>query len=179
MWCLCGVGSNIEPEKNVPLALADLVGQFDALWLSPVLRTRPIGIETQSPFLNALVVFTCDLSPRRLKRRLNCLEESLGRDRSDPSSAVKDRTIDVDILAFSVDGHFDDQKVTEPYFRVLLNGGSKLSASVTIDLKGHALGKAPATIHRYLGTSDEFVVDQGEQLNHHALEATLPRQKRL
>lgn len=179
MWYLCGLGSNIEPEKNVPMALADLLRDSGSLWLSPVLRTQPEGIDTPNLFLNALVVFASELNPDQLKLRLNRLEESLGRDRSDPLSAEKDRTMDVDILAYTPDERFDEQNFSEPYFRALFNGDSEPSARVTIDLHGHSLGQAPATIHRYLGTRDEIIVDQGQQLNYHALEATFPRQQGL
>ncbi len=179
MWYLCGLGSNIEPEKNVALALAELLNRFGTLWLSPVLRTQPSGIETPNLFLNTLVAFTSELDPDQLKSQLNRLEESLGRDRSDPLSAEKDRPMDVDILACSADGRFADQTFSEPYFRALFEGDSDLSARVTIDLHGHSLGKAPATIHRNLGAGDEIIVDQGQQLNHHAVESTFPGQQGL
>lgn len=178
MWYLCGLGSNIEPEKNLPRALVDLLGQFGALWLSPVLRTQPSGIDTPNTFLNALVVFRSELGPERLKTQLNLLEEALGRDRSDPLSALKDRPMDVDILEHVHDGHFDGQGLNEPYFRALFDGKSEASARVTINLGCHALGQVPATVHRDPGPGHVIVVDQGQQLNHHALEPAFTRQQR-
>ena len=176
MWYLCGIGSNIEPEKNVPLALADLLHNYGPLWLSPVLRTQPSGIDTPNLFLNALVVFSSDLFPAQLKNQLNRLEQTLGRDKSDPESAFKDRTMDVDILEYTTGSRFDGRELSEPYFIALFNGDSEPSSRVAIDLHGHSLGKAPATIHRYLGTGDEIIVYQGQQLNYHALESTFTGQ---
>lgn len=176
MWYLCGIGSNIEPERNVPLVLADLLYNYGPLWLSPVLRTQPSGIDTPNLFLNALVVFSSELSPAQLKHQLNRLEEALGRDRSDPQSAFKDRAMDVDILEFTESDGFHGQGLSEPYFLALFNGDSEPSSRIAIDLHGHSLGKAPATIHRYLGTGDEIIVYQGQQLNHHTLETTFAGQ---
>lgn len=172
MWYLCGLGSNIEPKENLAKAVNRLLEAHGTVWLSPVMHTQPSGIATKRSFLNALVVFFSPLSPRQLKSALNALEESQGRDRSDPMSSLKDRPIDVDILEHSRDGQFTGAAIEEPYYRELFSGGGE-SARVTVHVMGHALGQAPTTIHRDLGTGDVVVIQKGQDLRHHAVKAPL------
>ena len=60
--------------------------------------TQPVDMKTNHPFLNALFTLDTELTAEQLKRQFNQIEETLGRDRSDPMSSVKDRPIDIDIL---------------------------------------------------------------------------------
>lgn len=172
-WYLCGLGSNIQPEVNLPQAVARLAGRFGPVWLSAVIRTRPEGMSTPNPFLNALAVFASDLSPEQLKFELNALEESMGRDRSDPLSSRKDRPIDVDILEVRPERAFTGESIEEAYYRSLFMG-ERTMAVVKLQLEGQCLGQSPATIYRNQGSGHEIVVEQGEQLNHHAVKASLP-----
>lgn len=166
MWYLCGLGSNIAPEENLPHAVAELLERFGRLWLSSVIRTTPEGIDTPNAFLNALVVFKSEQTPEQLKATLNGLEEDLGRDRSDPQRSVKDRTIDIDILCCdATDLQFRQCEVTEPYFKDLMSGREDPSLRVAVRLEGCSLGQAPATINRDLGAGHKIVVNQSQQLN--------------
>jgi|AntRauTorckE6833_2_1112554.scaffolds.fasta_scaffold52738_2 2-amino-4-hydroxy-6-hydroxymethyldihydropteridine diphosphokinase len=174
MWYLCGLGSNIEPQKNLAETVVRLLHAHGSVWLSPVVHTQPKGIETERSFLNALVVVFSLLPPGQLKNEMNALEESLGRDRSDPMSSLKDRPIDIDILEYSATGMFTGSAIEEPYYQELFSGVTEnVSARVAIRVMGHALGKAPATIHRDLGTGDVVIVEEGQNLHHHAVKATL------
>lgn len=175
MWYLCGLGSNIRPEENLPLAVARLAQRYGPVWLSPVVRTRPHGIETPNAFLNALAVFACELTPRGLKQELNALEESMGRDRSDPLSSRKDRQIDVDILEAASSCSFTGGPIEESYFRELFSGEIPATA-VSLTLNGQPLGQAPATVYRNQGPGHEIIVEQGQQLDHYAAEAAFPRE---
>lgn len=172
MWYLCGLGSNISPEQNLPRAVARLAQLFGPVSLSPVVRTAPQGMDSDNSFLNALAVFRSDLPPDQVKQHLNALEESLGRDRSDPFSGVRDRPIDVDILETRSSPAFTGCDITENYYRQLLAGepvvGERLS------LRGQALGEASATVHRNQGAGHEVIVQQGDDLLNHAVKAALP-----
>jgi len=173
MWYLCGLGSNISPEQNLPRALARLARLFGQVSLSPVVRTAPQGMDSDNSFLNALAVFQSDLPPDQVKQQLNALEESLGRDRSDPFSGVRDRPIDVDILETRTSPAFTGSSITESYYRLLLAGDRK--AGEQLMLQGQALGETPATIHWNQGAGHELVIQQGDDLLDHAVKTALPR----
>ena len=172
MWYLCGLGSNIDPEKNLPRAVVRLAQGFGPVSLSPVIRTAPQGMDSDNSFLNALAVFYSDLLPDQVKQHLNELEEALGRDRSDPFSGVRDRPIDVDILETCGSPAFTGCDITEGYYRQLLAG--EPVAGERLSYRGQFLGEAPATIDWYQGASHELVVQQGESLLDHAIKAALP-----
>ncbi|TBW54880.1 2-amino-4-hydroxy-6-hydroxymethyldihydropteridine diphosphokinase [Marinobacter halodurans] len=176
MWYLCGLGSNICPEQNLPRALDILVQKTGCLRISPVVATRPEGIDSDRGFLNALVVLQSPLSERELKAWFNGVEETLGRDRSDPASSLKDRTIDIDILEARADHPPDGRSVQEPYFRALLADQVAPHDCRTLHLGEWTLGQATATIYWDHRTGHEIVVDQGQRLLDDTLEAAFPRQ---
>lgn len=157
MWYLCGLGSNIEPEKNISKALTHLLSKLSWIWVSEIIRTAPVGIQTEHYFLNALVAFWSPEDSQALKERLNKIEKDLGRDRNDPDRSRKDHTIDIDILEHTNRPWFKGQTISEDYFRNLFEGRPDLHETpVLIQFNGHSLGKVPATIHR---TSDtEYVI---------------------
>lgn len=95
---LCSLGSNIEPELNFQLVRPQLE-QLGQLYYSEVIYTKPVDINTQHDFLNGLFVIFSALDAVQLKQRFNEIEIALGRDRSDPDCSVKDRPMDIDILA--------------------------------------------------------------------------------
>lgn len=172
MWYLCGLGSNIAPEYNLPLAIARLARLFGPVSLSPVIRTAPQGMDSDNSFLNALVVFQCSLSADRVKQCLNELEEGLGRDRSDPLSGVRDRPIDVDILEARSNPEFSGEAVTEGYYRKLL-AGERVEGE-RLELDGYPLGQSPATVNWDQGAGNKVVVQQGDNLLHDAVKTALP-----
>lgn len=172
MWYLCGMGSNIAPEENLPRAVARLSSLFGKVSLSVVIRTSPEGMVSANPFLNALAIFESQEPPGRVKGQLNELEESLGRDRSDPLSSVRDRPIDVDILETASMPRFNGADIGEAYFRQLLRGDAV--AGVALLLDGQPLGQAPATVYRNQGAGHEVIVLQGQNLLDHAIKSPLP-----
>lgn len=98
MKYLCSLGSNIEPELHFSRAKHYLAKLSDELEFSRDIVTQPVDMKTNHPFLNALFTLDTELTAEQLKRQFNQIEETLGRDRSDPMSSVKDRPIDIDIL---------------------------------------------------------------------------------
>jgi 2-amino-4-hydroxy-6-hydroxymethyldihydropteridine diphosphokinase len=93
------LGSNIEPEKNLPRAVRRLAGRFRVQAVSRVYRTAPLGLTAQADFLNAAALIETDLSPLALKYDvLRPIEASLGRIRGADKNAP--RTIDLDIALY-------------------------------------------------------------------------------
>ena len=159
MWYLCGLGSNLSPEVNLGQAITLLVGTTGWIWVSRVLRSDPVGMESENSFLNALVVFWSALDPDRLKIRLNGMEEKLGRDRDDPRRKLKDHAIDIDILEFALFPRFEGRTISEPYFRKLFEDDyAPDDELVSLVLGGHEFGKEPTVIFNASGEGGGFVV---------------------
>jgi 2-amino-4-hydroxy-6-hydroxymethyldihydropteridine diphosphokinase len=92
-----GLGSNIEPEKHLRAAIAELRAQFGALIVSPVYRSAAVGFEGPE-FLNLAVGLDTELEAIALDAWLHALEDRHGRRRDQPRYAS--RTLDVDIVLF-------------------------------------------------------------------------------
>lgn len=94
-----GIGSNIEPEKNIPKALNLLRDCLVVLAESSFVMTEPVGPAGQPNFVNGLVLIHTDDDIERLKRRLRDIEFSLGRRRS--GNAYDPREVDLDIMIWN------------------------------------------------------------------------------
>jgi 2-amino-4-hydroxy-6-hydroxymethyldihydropteridine diphosphokinase len=94
-----GLGSNIEPEKYLPLAVAALAAQTDLLALSSAWKSPAIGTTGPNFFNAAAKILTTHADPDALKFAvLRPIEAALGRVRTTDKFAP--RTIDLDILIF-------------------------------------------------------------------------------
>lgn len=103
-YYLCSLGSNLAPEYNISRAKSYLTGIAQKVHYSRVITTEPVAMASDNQFLNALFVVQTHLPADRLKQAFNTIEISLGRDRNDPQSSIKDRPIDIDILGV-IDTH--------------------------------------------------------------------------
>ena len=158
MWYLCGLGSNIEPEYSISKTLSRLIDEVRWLWVSEIIRTEPVGIQSTHYFLNALVAFWSSEKPEILKRRLNAIEKELGRDRNDPKRSLKDHTMDIDILKYADRPWFRSQDIAEKYFRNLFQNHLDSSEIPTsIEFGKYTLGQTPVTIFR-ICDSDYMVI---------------------
>jgi 2-amino-4-hydroxy-6-hydroxymethyldihydropteridine diphosphokinase len=94
------LGSNIEPERNLPAAVTHL-SQFGCVRAtSTVWQTAPVGRTDQPDYLNAVVLLETPLSAQELQETaITFIESTLGRVRTVDKYAP--RTIDVDILLFN------------------------------------------------------------------------------
>jgi len=105
------VGSNIEPEKNIPEALEKLKKYVSVKAISTFYRTVPIGRPEQPAFLNGVWQIDAEQSARELKFDiLRQIEAELGRVRTEDKYAA--RTIDLDIALY------DDMVIDEPDLRI-------------------------------------------------------------
>ena len=100
-----GVGSNIEPEKNISKAQSAIANQFNLLRTSSLIETEPIGFLEQANFLNCAFLIETELDSAALKSWLKDLENKLGRLRTD--NKYGPRTIDLDIIVWN-------QKIVDP-----------------------------------------------------------------
>jgi len=103
-----GLGSNIEPERNLRAAAARLRNQFTVWAVSPVYESPAVGSTSQADYLNAAMLLETHLSPSELFAELRQLEEALGRVREADKFAA--RSIDLDLALYndaviSIDGH--------------------------------------------------------------------------
>ena len=93
------LGSNIEPEENLELAVVELKSRFKVSKRSRWVRTKPIGILDQPDFYNGVLIMVTELGMESLKQELKSVEDLMGRDRSKPKFGP--RIIDLDILIWN------------------------------------------------------------------------------
>jgi len=94
--CIIGIGSNIEPEKNIASALFFLRQEQTFISVSSLIKTSPIGIAEQPDFLNGAAKVNTEMELADFKTYLKKLEDRLMRDRTSPKFGP--RTIDLDIV---------------------------------------------------------------------------------
>jgi 2-amino-4-hydroxy-6-hydroxymethyldihydropteridine diphosphokinase len=93
-----GIGSNLEPDKNMAGGLSELYRLLTDHRCSSLYRTEPVGKTDQPDFFNAVVVGLTSLSPLKLLEKLHQIERRYGRDRT--GQRWGPRTLDLDILLF-------------------------------------------------------------------------------
>lgn len=94
-----GVGSNINPERNISDALTRLSAHVDITGISTFYQTGPILWENQDDYLNGVWQVLTLMSPQELKVNvLNAIEKGLQRIKT--SDKYGARTIDLDLLLF-------------------------------------------------------------------------------
>ncbi|MDA1012968.1 MAG: 2-amino-4-hydroxy-6-hydroxymethyldihydropteridine diphosphokinase [Planctomycetota bacterium] len=109
-----GLGSNINPEQNLALAVEQLAAFGTVSRVSSVWESPPMGFLDQPSFLNAAVLLETDLSAEDVKAiAIAGVEQSLKR-RRDPQNPNGPRTIDIDILLFNRDV-IEQLSIPDPY----------------------------------------------------------------
>jgi 2-amino-4-hydroxy-6-hydroxymethyldihydropteridine diphosphokinase len=94
-----GIGSNVNPEHNVPRILEALLDDAGCLVVSRVVRTAPVGpIEGGGDFLNLVVALDSPRPIAELRRGWQAIEVRLGRDRDHPNRKRLSRPADIDLL---------------------------------------------------------------------------------
>jgi 2-amino-4-hydroxy-6-hydroxymethyldihydropteridine diphosphokinase len=108
------LGSNIDPEDNLPAAVRRLDECSRLLAVSRVYQTKPVGTTDQPDFLNAAVLIETHLAPVELKSQvLQRIECELGRVRTQDVNAP--RTIDLDISLVNRDVlELDGRHIPDP-----------------------------------------------------------------
>ncbi|HSH03530.1 MAG TPA: 2-amino-4-hydroxy-6-hydroxymethyldihydropteridine diphosphokinase [Anaerolineae bacterium] len=113
-----GVGSNIEPYVNSVAILEGLLGIAGEIYISRIVETAAVDIESDNRFLNFCVVVVTDWEEAVLRRYCQQIEVDLGRDRRDPTRKWRDRPADIDVLCGlgEVDGRLELGEMAEPFF---------------------------------------------------------------
>ncbi len=118
------LGSNIEPERNLPAAVRELAAfgrivAVSSVWESPPFGT-PAATGSTTPgtgqnFLNAAVLLETERLPSELyEQAISSIEKRLGRVR-DPHDKNAPRTIDIDLSLFNRDVlEFAGHRVPDP-----------------------------------------------------------------
>ncbi len=89
------LGSNIDPETNLPLAAARLSELGKPIAISTVYQNPAIADEPQPDYLNAAVLIETTLDPLTIRDKLREIEADLERIRTTDKFAP--RTIDLDL----------------------------------------------------------------------------------
>lgn len=105
--CWISVGSNVDRERSIRGAVADLRRHFGPLVISPVYETEAVGFEGQ-PFYNLVVGLDTTLGVAALNQTLRDIEDAHGRVRGPDKFAP--RTLDLDLLTWghttgTIDGY--------------------------------------------------------------------------
>ena len=91
------IGSNIDKEKNVAIAVRALDSHYRPLTVSSVYESPPFGFKGDN-FYNLVVGFDTDEPLTEVAARLTDIERSCGRVRSDKT--FDSRTLDIDLLLY-------------------------------------------------------------------------------
>ena len=91
------LGSNLEPERHLCSALAELRARFGDVAASPAYRFPAIGFDGPD-FVNLAAGIDSDLDAVALNDWLHALEDRQGRRRDVPR--FSSRTLDIDIVLF-------------------------------------------------------------------------------
>ncbi len=107
-----GIGSNINPDKNVERAKYAIAQTHKLVKTSRFVKTKPVGYEDQDSFINGALLIETYMDIATIKSWLKGLEIRLGRIKTDNKNGP--RTIDLDVLLWN--GTVIDRDVYEREF---------------------------------------------------------------
>jgi 2-amino-4-hydroxy-6-hydroxymethyldihydropteridine diphosphokinase len=90
-------GSNVDPERNLAKASAELTREFPDIEFSPWYRNEAVGFEG-ADFINFVVGFSTELPVHDVVAKLRAIEALCGRPPGAPKYAP--RSMDLDILLY-------------------------------------------------------------------------------
>ncbi len=93
-----GLGSNIDPEDNLHLGVAELRRRYGDVELSAVYRSRAVGFHGDD-FLNLVARLESEESPLAICEAIEVIHNLSGRDRS--GGKWEARTLDIDLLLYN------------------------------------------------------------------------------
>ena len=92
-----GLGSNMDAENNLRLAIRELRRVFGELIVSPVYRSAPLGFDGPD-FLNLVVGVETEAGPLDVLEQIERIHEMAGRKRG--SDKYSSRPLDIDLLLY-------------------------------------------------------------------------------
>lgn len=90
-----GLGSNLDAEENLRMAVRELRRRYDVIALSPVYRAGAVGFSGPD-FLNLVAVLESDAPPESINEVIEEIHDLAGRQRS--SRRFASRVLDIDLL---------------------------------------------------------------------------------
>jgi 2-amino-4-hydroxy-6-hydroxymethyldihydropteridine diphosphokinase len=90
-------GSNVEPERHMRRAVAELEREFPGARFSSWYRNRAAGFDGDD-FINLVAGFSTELPVKTVLERLHAIESRCGRGRDAPRWAP--RSMDLDVLLY-------------------------------------------------------------------------------
>ena len=111
------IGSNIDAEKNIRLAIHALQQHYGKLILSSVYESESVGFDGDN-FLNLVVGVNTDEDVYAVAATLRKIEDDNGRDRSGPR--FSSRVVDLDLLLYD-DLILNDGKLELPRDEITKN----------------------------------------------------------
>lgn len=144
-----GIGSNIEPERNVRAAICNLARQVRLVGVSTVYRTDALDRPEQPAYFNCVAEIETDALPAQVKHALlRPIEDELGRERMQDRYAP--RTIDLDLIVYG-DLSMDDGDIRlpdpdifeRPFLAIPL---SELAPDLVLAGGGHRVGDIAAAM---------------------------------
>ena len=97
-----GLGSNIDPERHLNIALKKIRDRLTFIEMSSVYRNAAVGF-IGDDFLNLVIRLQCTSGPVALEKILSEIEQASGRQRTSSSTgaqAIRSRTLDLDLLLY-------------------------------------------------------------------------------
>lgn len=91
------IGSNIDAENNIRIAVDALKNHYGKLILSPVYESEAVGFDGDN-FLNLVAGLNTEEDVYTVVENLRKIEDENGRDRSGPRFSP--RTVDLDLLLY-------------------------------------------------------------------------------
>ena len=92
-----GLGSNIDPERNLRMGVDELRRRFGDLELSATYRSKPVGFDGDD-FLNLVVRLNADVSPEEIEAGIEAIHALAGRRRGE--ERFSSRPLDIDLLLY-------------------------------------------------------------------------------
>ena len=110
-----GLGSNIEPERNLSIAVRELRRKYGELAISAVYRSAAVGFDGDD-FLNLVVGLWSDDEPLQICEEIERLHNLVGRARGGQKWVA--RPLDIDLLLYN-DIAIDEGPVRVPRSDIL------------------------------------------------------------
>lgn len=164
------LGSNIEPERYLPLAVGRLHALGRVLAVSEACRNPALGPEGQPDFVNAALLLETDRAPKDIQRALRQIEARLGRRRTPDKYAP--RVIDLDLVLYG--SHIvDDGSLCLPDPDLLERAYlAVLAAEVAPAMRHPITGERLAALAERLGASARLMIDDDITSQLHARAAS-------
>lgn len=93
-----GLGSNIDPEKNLRLGIRELQARYGEINTSAVYQSAAVGFEGPD-FLNLVVSLDTDMAPGGVHDQIEAIHNMAGRSRGEEK--YSSRPLDIDLLLYN------------------------------------------------------------------------------